>query len=100
MEKKKTLDVRISCMNFVPKWAFLAVKLKKKLNLENEAHFEDVFQICPSMLEIFTGTLTMLTLVISKLNFILKRSKRTSHDVVGVQIRSRRGHFETFNFEK
>ena len=63
MEKKKTLDVRISNMNLVPKWAFLAVKLKKKVDLENEAHFEVFFQIYPSMLENFTGVLTILTLV-------------------------------------
>ena len=50
-------------MNFVPKWAFLAVKLKKKVDLENEAHFEVFFQIYPSMLENFTGVLTILTLV-------------------------------------
>ena len=65
MEKKKTLDVRISNMNLVPKWAFLAVKLKKKVDLENEAHFEVFFQIYPSMLETFTGALTILTLVVS-----------------------------------
>ena len=64
MEKKKTLDVRISCMNFVPKWAFLGVNLEKKVDLENEAHFEDFFHIHPSMLENFTGVLTISTLVL------------------------------------
>jgi len=46
MEKKKTLDVRISNINLVPKWAFLLVNLKKKVDLENEAHFE-VFSDLP-----------------------------------------------------
>jgi hypothetical protein len=55
MEKKKTLDVRIPNMNLVPKWAFLGLKLKKKVDLENEAHFEVCFQIYPSMLENCTG---------------------------------------------
>ena len=63
MEKKKTLDVRIPNMNLVPKWAFLGLKLKKKVDLENEAHFEVFFQIYPSMLENFTGVLTISTLV-------------------------------------
>ncbi len=50
-------------MNLVPKWAFLGLKLKKKVDLENEAHFEVVFQIYSSMLENVTGVLTISTLV-------------------------------------
>ena len=38
-------------------------KVEKKVDLENEAHFEVFFQIYPSMLENFTGALTISTLV-------------------------------------
>ena len=55
MEKKKTLDVRILSMNFVQKWAFLGLKLKKFSDLIINVHFEDVFQIYPSMLGNITG---------------------------------------------
>ena len=80
MEKKKTLDVRIPNMNLVPKWAFLGLKLKKKVDLENEAHFEVFFQIYPSMLENFTGVSTISNLVSPKENsitfFQAKNSKK------------------------
>ena len=38
-------------------------KSEKKVDLENEAHFEDVFQIYPSMLEKSTAEFTISTLV-------------------------------------
>ena len=66
MEKKKTLYVRILSMNFVQKWALLAVKLQKFSDLIINAHFEAFFQIYPSMLKKITAELTILTLVASK----------------------------------
>ena len=41
----------------------LAAILKKKVDLKINAHFEDIFQIYPSMLEKITAELTILTLV-------------------------------------
>ena len=57
------IAICMTSMNFVQKWALLAVKLKKFSDLIINAHFEAFFQIYPSMLEHFTGVLTILTLV-------------------------------------
>ena len=48
---------------------YTGVNLKTKVVLENEAHFEDCFQIYPSMLEKSTGEVTILTLVSSRNDF-------------------------------
>ena len=38
--------------------------LKKNFDLKINAHFEDIFQIYPSMLETITAELTIFTLVV------------------------------------
>ena len=50
---------RISSKNGL-QWAIL----KKKVDLKINAHFEDIFQIYPSMLEKITAELTIPTLVL------------------------------------
>ena len=52
---------------------YTGVNLKNKVDLENEAHFEDVFQISPSILETSTAAFSIFTLVTNSMNLKQKQ---------------------------
>ena len=74
-------------MNFVQKWALLAVKLKKFSDLIINAHFEAFFQIYPSMLKQITAELTIPTVVIKKTTTTKCQARNPSFWKNGMNVR-------------